>query len=252
MSNRIHENKWYLVTGGNRGIGWATAQVLAREGANLILTSRVPSEIWLDRCESLAERSNVRIVPLTLDLESSESIKNLIVDAKNIAQIDGLVNNAGITYNALFQMSQQEEMERIFRTNFFGLVQLTQGIVRLMARKRAGSIVNMSSSAAFEGNRGRSIYGASKAAVVTLTKSMARELGPLGIRVNAVAPGITSTDMVTESMTEEVIQQVTEATLLGRIGRPEEIAESVSFLLSDASSYISGIVLKVDGGLKST
>jgi 3-oxoacyl-[acyl-carrier protein] reductase len=162
--------------------------------------------------------------------------------------LSGLVNNAGVTYNALFQMSSAESAREVFETNFFGLLTLTQGCVRLMARGKVGSIVNVSSSAAIDSDQGRSVYGASKAAVITLTKSTARELGPLGIRVNAVAPGITETSMLS-SMSKEVIDSVAEATDLGRRGQPSEIAEAICFLVSPLASYVNGQVLRVDGGM---
>jgi 3-oxoacyl-[acyl-carrier protein] reductase len=249
---KTHQGKKYIITGANRGIGWATAQVLASQGADLILTARTPSVEWESECTVLSGRTGCEIASTSLDLDSAESIKDFVAFVKQSGKIDGLVNNAGVTYNALFQMSQLSRTREIFETNFFGLFELTQSIVRLLARGRSGSIVNISSSAAFEGNRGRSVYGATKAAVITLTKSMARELAPLGIRVNAVAPGMTATDMVSESMSEDVIEMVASSTALKRMGKPSEIAEAVSFLLSEKSSYISGIVLRVDGGLSST
>lgn len=252
MTVKTHQGKKYLITGANRGIGWATAQVLASQGADLILTSRTTSSDWQSQCHELSTQTGSQVTITILDLNSSESIKNLVGFVKQSGKIDGIVNNAGITYNALFQMSQLSSTRDIFETNFFGLFELTQSIVRLLARNKSGSIVNISSSAAFEGNRGRSAYGASKAAVITLTKSMARELAPLGIRVNAVAPGMTETDMVAESMSEEVIEVVASSTALRRMGKPTEIAEAISFLLSEKASYVSGVVLKVDGGLSST
>lgn len=248
----LHQHKKFLVTGANRGIGWATAKVLAAQGADLILTARNPTKNWEIECSLLSKETGTSITTAELDLNSSTSIKSLVAFVKHSGNIDGLVNNAGITYNSLFQMSQLASAREIFDTNFFGLFELSQSIVRLLARGRSGSIVNISSSAAFEGNRGRSVYGASKAAVITLTKSMARELAPLGIRVNAIAPGMTETDMVAESMSEEVIDSVASSTALKRMGKPIEIAEAISFLLSDDASYVSGVVVKVDGGLKST
>ena len=129
------------------------------------------------------------------------------------------MNNAGVTFNALFQLSPVATAHEVFEVNFFGIVSLMQGAAKLMARHKRGSIVNISSTAAIDANAGRSVYGASKAAVITLSKSAARELAPLGIRVNAVAPGMTETEMLS-SMTDDVIAEVEAATDMGRRGRP--------------------------------
>jgi 3-oxoacyl-[acyl-carrier protein] reductase len=146
-------------------------------------------------------------------------------------------------------MSDLATAHDVFETNFFGLFSLMQGCVRLMARQRTGSIVNVASTAAIDGNPGKSVYGGSKAAVITLTKSSARELGPLGIRVNAVAPGVTETDMLS-SMSEDVIAEAEMSTDIGRRGQPHEIAEAICFLISPLSSYVNGQVLRVDGGMR--
>lgn len=249
---KIHSNQLFVVTGANRGIGWETAKVLAAEGASLILGTREVSTEFISRCKDLENENHIHVYPLALDLNSTPSIEQFVFATKSKGQITGIVNNAGVTHNSLFQMSRVSEMHEVFETNFFGLAVLTQSLIKLLSRNRGGAIVNVASSAATEANVGKSIYGASKAAVITLTRALARELGSQSIRVNAIAPGITETDMVATSMTEEKINQVADQTCLGRLARPSEIAEAISFLLSDDASYVNGVTLKVDGGLQST
>jgi 3-oxoacyl-[acyl-carrier protein] reductase len=164
--------------------------------------------------------------------------------------VDVLVNNAGITYNALFQMTSMEKMREVFEVNFFAQVAFTQYIVRLMARQKSGSVINISSSAAIDANPGRSAYGASKAAVICMTRAMAHELAEQNIRANAIAPGITDTDMVEASMSQETIAATVAQTRLKRMGKPSDIADAAVFLASDLSSYVTGEILRVDGGLQ--
>ena len=250
MGKRLLEGRLILVTGANRGIGWATCETLVANGANVIAATRSESQAFSTRLEALNIEFGVTARHIELELTDVESIKAALLSIRRFDEpLYGLVNNAGMTYNALFQMSRLESAHEMFETNFFGLFSLMQGCARLMARQQTGSIVNLASTAAMDGNLGRAVYGASKAAVVTLTKASARELGPLGIRVNAVAPGVTETDMLS-SMTDEVLAEVESTTDLGRRGQPREIAEAICLLLSPLASYVSGQVLRVDGGLR--
>ena len=163
--------------------------------------------------------------------------------------IDVLVNNAGIIFTALFQMTSANKIKEVFDINFFSPMILTQNISRIMARQKSGSIINVSSSTAIEGNEGFTAYAASKAALICSTKVMAKELGAYNIRVNAIAPGLTETDMMRGSTPDNVLANTLQRTCLKRVGRPEEIANAVLFLSCDLSSYMTGQVLRIDGGM---
>jgi 3-oxoacyl-[acyl-carrier protein] reductase len=244
------KDKNAIITGCNRGIGKSILELFAQNGANVWACIRKPSEEFDRFIGELMNKYQILIIPIYLDLSDYESIKSgvkAIISEKK--SIDILVNNAGITYNALFQMSTIEKIEEVFKVNFFSQMVFSQYVSKIMVRQRYGSIVNISSSAAIDANSGRSIYGASKAAVICASKAMAAELGDKGIRVNVVAPGITNTDMVVESMTQEVIKDTVNTTNLKRMGVPRDIADAVLFLASDLSSYITGQVLRVDGGM---
>lgn len=246
----ILKNKNAIITGCRRGIGRATLELFAKNGANVWACIRKQDDSFDAFIDSLMRMYNVRISPVYFDLADYEQIKNAVkqinAEKKNI---DILVNNAGITYNALFQMTTMDKMEEVFRINYFSPLLFTQYISKIMVRQKRGNIINVASSAAIDANPGRSAYGASKAALICSSKAMAAELADKGIRVNVVAPGITNTDMVEESMSKEVIENTISETNLKRIGIPNDIAEAILFLSSDLSSYMTGQVLRVDGGM---
>lgn len=249
MNERLLEGKNAIVTGCARGIGKSIVEVLASNGANIWACARSQSTDFENCLLDLSHRFNVVVKAIYFDLSNKEEMKNavkqIMSEKKNV---DILVNNAGITYNSLFQMSTQNKLEEVMNVNFTAPFLFTQYIVKLMLKFNKGSIINISSSAALDGNAGRSVYGASKAALLCATKSLAAELGDHGIRANVIAPGITETDML-ESMTGEVIRETVMNTDLKRSGKPVDIANAVLYLASDLSSYVTGQVLRVDGGM---
>jgi 3-oxoacyl-[acyl-carrier protein] reductase len=243
--------KTALVTGCNRGIGRAIMGSFAHSGATVWACAREASGELSDHVGRLARETGATIKPLFFDLTDGDAMKaaiKTVMSAKSPVHV--LVNNAAAIQTSLFQMTSVESMRGLFEVNFFSQMQLTQLVAKLMVRHRAGgSIVNISSSAAIEGNAGRVAYASSKAALIAATKVLSKELATHGIRVNAVAPGLTQTDMMEQSTPQEYLDQTLQRTCLERVGEPSEIAEAVTFLASDRSSYMTGQVLRVDGGM---
>lgn len=247
--NMLLSGKNAIVTGCARGIGKKIVEVFAENGANIWACARKKTEEFDNYTLSLSDKYNTEVIPVYFDFESKEEIKAAVKQIMSTKKnVDILVNNAGITYNALYQMSTLDNIQNVMNVNFVSQMLFTQYIIKLMVKNKSGSIVNISSSAALDGNSGRSVYGASKAAVLCSTKSLAEELGSQGIRANSIAPGITQTDMLS-SMSEEVIADTVANTDIKRVGKPLDIANAALFLSSDLSSYITGQVLRVDGGM---
>lgn len=246
---KILDGKTVIVTGTARGMGKKMVEVFASNGANIFAHARTETEEHKNFCETTAARENVQIMPIYFDLRDSEAIKAAVKTIRGTKlPIDGLVNNAGITYNVLFQMTDMEELRSQFEVNFFAPFLLTQYVSKLMVRNKKGSIVNISSSAAQDGNSGKSAYGASKAALLTMTLSIAEELGTMGIRANVICPGVTETDMVS-AMPDYISEIQRDAAFLKKLGTTEDIANTAMYLLSDYSSYVTGQVFRVDGGV---
>ena len=246
---KILENKNVMVTGTARGMGKEMIRVFAENGANVLAFARSETDEHKKYCEDLSNEFNVKVVPYYCDLTDSNRIKEVVQNImKDKIKIDGLVNNAGITYNALFQMTSIDELRKQFEVNFFAPYILTQYISKLMVRGGGGSIVTISSSAALDCNSGKSAYGSSKAAVLCMTKCISQELAIKGVRANVICPGITETDMI-GTMPDYILDIQNEASSLKHIGKPIDIANTALFLLSDKSSYITGQVFKVDGGV---
>lgn len=247
--NRLLEGKNVVVTGTAKGMGKQMIETFAENGANIFAHARTATEEHRTFCKELAEKNNVQMIPLYFDLRDADAMKEAIKTIRGTKlPIDGLVNNAGITYNSLFQMTNMEELRNQMEVNFFAPFLFTQYISKLMVRNKKGSIVSISSSAALDGNSGKSAYGASKAALLTMTMCISEELAATGIRANVICPGVTATDMLS-TMPDYIMDIQKEATFLKKVGTPVDIANTALYLLSDYSSYITGQVIRVDGGV---
>lgn len=243
------ENKTAVVTGCNRGIGKAILTRFAENGSNVIAVVRKESETFSQYCDELEKKNDIKIHTVYADFSSEEEVQNAVKEIRKLKlPIDILVNNIGIANPLnILTMTKMETIHQAFQVNLFSALLLTQGIAKLMMRQKSGSVVYVSSSAAFDG--GSNIeYCASKGAINGAVKRLAIELGAFGIRVNAVAPGLTSTDMG-NSMSEEDEAIALSMNVMKRKGDVTEIADSVLFLASDMASFITGQILRVDGGL---
>ena len=248
-SERILSGKNAIITGCARGIGKAMLERFATHGANVWASARSLTPEFETHCADLARQYGVHIMPLYFDITNKDEMKIAVKAVmKSDLKVNVLVNNAGVTYNALHQLTAEAALREQMEINFFAPFLFTQNIVKLMLRGGSGSIINVASSAALDGNAGRAAYGASKAALLCATRALSREVGAQGIRANVIAPGITETDMI-GSMTEAVISETVAGTDMRRIGAPTDIADVAAFLASDLSSYITGQVLRVDGGM---
>lgn len=238
-----------LITGAARGIGAAMVEVFAREGANVWAFARKPDAAFEERLAALAGQYGVWIRPVYCELTDTAAIKEAFKQVMADKQpLHVLVNNAGMMgEDRMFQMTGESDMRRIFDVNFFAMVEVSRLATRLMARNKAGAVVNIASIAGIDGDS-RLDYSASKAAVIAATKKMARELVSVGIRVNALAPGFTDTDLVS-GLSDKVTQEQLDKILMHRKGRPEEIANVAAFLASDMAGYVTGQTWRVDGGV---
>lgn len=233
-----------IITGGTRGIGEAIASSLVEEGAYAVLLARDEKRGEL-AADKLGPKANFRKVDVSKQDMVKKQVKSIYEEYK---KIDFLVNNAGINRDRLLLRMKEEDWNKVISVNLGGVYNCTQAVIRYMVKQRRGSIVNISSVAGQMGNPGQSNYAASKAGIIGFTKSIARELAPRNIRVNVIAPGFIKTGM-TEKLDANVRRKYLNQIPLDRTGEPEEVAGATLFLLSDSSSYITGQVLNVDGGL---
>lgn len=245
------KDKVALITGGSRGIGFATADRFLQEGAVVILTAS--SQGSADRAVARLKEKHPggTVAGISPDLSSLESVRAAFQEATSVyGCIDILVNNAGVSESTPFMEYTEETFDKVMDLNIKGVFNATRAAAECMVARGAGVILSTSSMVSISGQPSGFAYPASKFAVNGLTVSLARELGPMGIRVNAVAPGITETDMM-KSVPKEVIDPMIARIPLRRLGQPEDIANAFVFLASEEASYITGVVLSVDGMARS-
>lgn len=241
-------DKIVLVTGGSRGIGAAIAKALATEGAAVVINyngSRERAKAVAEEIRASGGKAEIYQCNVADFDACGEMIKTLI---QKYGRIDILVNNAGITKDGLLVKMTEQDFDAVIDTNLKGAFHTIRHMSRYFLKQKSGKIINISSVSGIMGNAGQANYSASKAGIIGLTKSAARELASRGINVNAIAPGFIATDM-TDSMPKEAREKMIEKIPLNRIGRPEEIADLAVFLASDKADYITGQVFAVDGGM---
>ncbi len=239
-----------IVTGASRGIGAAIAERLAADGYNLVLVYRSgkeAAEAVKARCEAI--RPGIEVLPVSADVSTEEGCKAVFETAKSaFGRVDVLVNNAGQTKDGLAMRMSLAQFSSVIDINLTSAFILSKLCLSLMTRQKKGRIINMSSVAGVYGNAGQANYSASKAGLIGLTKSLAKEMGSRNITVNAVAPGFIDTDM-TASLSDDLKKAAVERIPLGRMGAASDVASVVAFLASDESSYVTGQVIEVSGGL---
>ncbi len=243
------KGKTVLITGSNRGIGYSILETFSKNGANIIACLRKPNNKLENEFNNISKKYNNDIKIFCFDLNNENEVLKGSQEILNLNQnIDVLVNNAGINNVALFQMTPIKKIREVFEINLFSHMILTQKIIKNMIKNKKGSIINISSNAATECDVGRSAYASSKSALISFTKVLSKELGPYNIRTNAIAPGLTNTNMMDKDISKKIIEETIKKIPLKRPGTPEEISNVALFLASDLSSYINGETIYVTGG----
>ena len=243
------DKKVVFVTGATRGIGYASAKVFARAGATVLLGGRDSQKLAKAIDTIRIELPAAELFPILCDVADEKSVTNAFQKIfSSYKRLDVLLANAGVLHDALIGMVTTSQIQEVFGVNTIGVLYCTQYASRLMARSGGGSIIIVSSVIGSNGNVGQAVYAGSKAAVIGIAKSLAKELAGQNIRVNAIAPGFIDTDMA-RSLSEEKFNDRIASIKMGRIGKPEEVANVALFLASDLSSYVTGQVIGVDGGM---
>ncbi len=246
----VLKDKNAIITGSRRGIGRAVVEVFAGQGANVWACARKRDNAFEADMSDIAQEYGVTVMPVYFDLTNEAEMKEAINRIrKQKMSVDILVNAAGIADESTsFQMTRIEKMKHVIDVNLFGMTILTQYVSRLMARQNHGSIVNITSVAGIDGEPAQYEYAASKAAVIGATRDLARELAADNIRVNAIAPGMVDTDMGAQ-IGDELKRNILSKVIMGRMAKPVEIANVIAFVASDLASYMTGQVIRVDGGM---
>lgn len=241
-------NKTVIITGSNRGIGKQLVESFANEGYDIWACTRKESDEFSSFIDDIRSKACVDIEPVYFDLADDAQIKagiKQILSSKK--KIDVLINNAGIAYGGLLSMTSIDKLREVYQVNVFAQVLIMQLVSRQMIRQKSGCIINMCSVGGIETSPGYLAYGSSKASLIWITKSLSRELGAYGIRVNGIAPGLVDTDMGNYKSDEE-IQKVLNRMSLSRMGKTEEIANAALYIASEAADYMTGHILVLDGG----
>jgi 3-oxoacyl-[acyl-carrier protein] reductase len=242
------KGKCAIITGASRGLGKAIALKFASLGANIVLNYRSSEKEALE-VENEIKEMGVEVLSVKGDISKLQEVENLVSVAKErFGNIDIIVNNAGITKDTLILRMKEEDFDSVIDVNLKGVFNCLKAITPIMVKQKHGKIINISSVVGLTGNAGQVNYAASKAGVIGMTKSLAREVGSRGITVNAVAPGFIETDM-THELNDKVKEEAKKNIPLKRFGNPEDVANVVAFLASESSNYITGQVIQVDGGM---
>ena len=244
----MEERKVVLVTGGSRGIGREVAEVYAENGYDVVI-NYVSDKTDVEGIKKEFEEKGVKCLLVKADVSKAADVDNMVEEAiKQFGKIDVLVNNAGITRDTLLMRMSEEDFDKVIEINLKGTYLVTKAVTKYMMKKRRGSIINLASVVGVVGNAGQTNYAASKAGIIGFTKSVAKELASRNIRANAVAPGFIATDM-TSVLSDSVKENISTQIPLKRMGTAREVAEVIYFLGSDKSSYITGQVINIDGGM---
>lgn len=242
------KNKTAVITGCNRGIGFSILELFSKNGANIVACIRKKDEDFENKVNQLSKQYKNTIDIILLNLEHEKEIEKAFNEIKNLnVKIDILINNAGINQISLFQMTPLEKIRSVFEINFFSAVSFTQKILKLITKNNYSKIINISSNAAKLNSAGRSAYASSKAALISFTKVLSKELGNTKICVNAIAPGLVETDMM-KNTSEKIKDEILNNTPLKKAASPEDVANAALFLSSNSSNHITGETIFVTGG----